>query len=274
MRLKKGGSSRGAHTPGPLGFPSARLRKHGFRLRPTCCCTPPAQDTTSCTRSCFPSRHSSTSGLRCTTPRLRHGQPRLLEFAVVNPSDRGPRGVRSLAKRNALRARNRTSRTDEAAPDRLDAPLAQRPTLVCWPGPGASRGRRRDRHWASRGRSSSRARPAASGVPSAPGWREPGARSSSRPATRPGFRSLGEELTNAGPGACSWIAVDMASDGSVEAFARELEARGVAQPSSLAPPAAQDFCGFPGTAARAEVNHSTPWGISDLVHLSPACRCG
>ncbi|MFO1038068.1 MAG: SDR family oxidoreductase [Geminicoccaceae bacterium] len=43
------------------------------------------------------------------------------------------------------------------------------------------------------------------------------------------LRSLGEELTAAGcRPACSWIAVDMASDASVEAFARDLAARGVA----------------------------------------------
>jgi 3-oxoacyl-[acyl-carrier protein] reductase len=42
------------------------------------------------------------------------------------------------------------------------------------------------------------------------------------------LRSLGRELADAGPGPCSWIAVDMASDQSVEAFAREITARGVA----------------------------------------------
>jgi 3-oxoacyl-[acyl-carrier protein] reductase len=41
------------------------------------------------------------------------------------------------------------------------------------------------------------------------------------------LRSLGEELSDAAPGACSWIPVDMASDQSVEAFAAELTARGV-----------------------------------------------
>ena len=43
------------------------------------------------------------------------------------------------------------------------------------------------------------------------------------------LRSLAEELSGADPGAaCSWIAVDMASDASVEAFARDLGARDIA----------------------------------------------
>jgi 3-oxoacyl-[acyl-carrier protein] reductase len=41
------------------------------------------------------------------------------------------------------------------------------------------------------------------------------------------LRSLREELSNAGPGACSWTAVDMASDPSVEAFAQELAAKSI-----------------------------------------------
>jgi 3-oxoacyl-[acyl-carrier protein] reductase len=47
-----------------------------------------------------------------------------------------------------------------------------------------------------------------------------------RDATR--LRALCEELSTAGPGACSWISVDMASDQSVGEFTGKLAARGVA----------------------------------------------
>ncbi len=50
------------------------------------------------------------------------------------------------------------------------------------------------------------------------------------------LQSLCEELSPAGPGPCSWIVVDMASDTSVEAFARELTARGVAPDGAVLMP--------------------------------------
>jgi 3-oxoacyl-[acyl-carrier protein] reductase len=59
------------------------------------------------------------------------------------------------------------------------------------------------------------------------------------------LRSLGEKLADAGPGVCSWIAVDMASDGSVEAFARELTARGVALDGAVLMPPQPHATGDP-----------------------------